>query len=218
MLKLNRPTLLKHFIRACLLCNLVFFCLLIAFTLIPLTFSENQIVTVTRQGARSQRIAKDVLELRYVPKSKDEAVGELQSMLPSWESDEATLTKNLSPEALTLLNNTNLDFSILDSSTKKLLINPDLVTDPIQLQLIVDHEWPYYHAIQQIIIVLTSQLATLRLQVAVIGISIYVLLIAMNVSAFVGLERLGKGSVTRQQLTVPLSEAAQHLKEREETT
>jgi hypothetical protein len=204
VLKEKRPSLFKHFIRACLLCNIVFFCLLAGFALIPLNFSGNQIVVVSRQGARSQRIAKDALEMRYISKSKVESVGELQSMLPTWESDEATLTKTLSPEALTLLNSANLDFTLLDSAAKKLILNPDVIADPIQVQLILDHEWNYYHSMQLIIGVLTNHLFALRVQVAIIGLSIYGLLIAMNIATFIGLERMGRRPVTAQQLTQPL--------------
>lgn len=194
---------LRHFVRACLLSTIVFLCILAGFELVPFTSLDLQIVTVARQGARDQRIAKDVLELKYIPKSKVEAIGELQDMLPQWEKDQASLATSLSPEALTLFNATSPDFTVIDVAAKKIIATPSVVPDIVQVQLIVDHEWPYYLSSVQIINVLTKQLHDQKIQVAIIEGFITTSLIVINTVLFVLVERTVKRYLAAQQTTEP---------------
>jgi hypothetical protein len=211
----------RHFIRICLICNIVFLCLLVGFESVPFSWPDSQAVLVAVQGGRSQRITKDILEMRYKVDSRAEAVGELETMLPAWEADQARLSTGLSPAAKTLLDFTSTDYTDIDDATRKILLNPNKPVDPLQAQIVVDHEWQYYTSSVQILAILSPEIYARKVRLLITEGFIDALLLFLSITLFVLVERVVHHCLAEQEKEYQQQKKEkheEHAKEKEEET
>jgi len=105
------------------------------------------------QRNRAQAIAKDVLILTYRPQAEHStAISELQNIQPLWEKTEKGLLQgdsslslpvNKPDDVKQLIWQEQPDFLAMDTALKKVLQKPDAQIDPIQAQIILDHQPQY---------------------------------------------------------------------------
>lgn len=137
------PTSTRRYVSFLLIGKVLLLLFLTGFDLVPLYWqNENLIVTDLLNGSRDQRVVKDILELRAHPNT--EAIAELQSTLPAWESGQNAIANDPSPAIHTLYDFSRIDFAYMDTAIKNVLAHPDKPIDPVQAQIVLDHEWPYY--------------------------------------------------------------------------
>lgn len=91
-----------------------------------------------------------------------QAVNELQNMLPIWEANQQVIkNSNLTVDIQVLFTSTNADYKDIDTAAQAIIAHPDLKADPIQVQIILDHERAYFLNAAQIVTIL-QQKASLR--------------------------------------------------------
>jgi hypothetical protein len=105
------------------------------------------------QRTRAQAIAKNALILAYRPQTEHSvAISELQNIQPLWEKTEKGLLQgdaslklpvNKPDEVTQLVWQEQPDFLAMDTALKKILQKPDAPADPIQVEIILDHQPKY---------------------------------------------------------------------------
>lgn len=180
-------TLSIYMVGALILAIFLLSCLAI-FDCLPLLPGNNDLVVVQQanyQLARDEFIAKDVLTLAYRPATyHSQAIGELQTILPQFEQVQVGLLSGNAalglpgnpPDNVRLaLLATQSDYTAITTATSHLLAHPDSASpDPIQVEIILQHERLYIGEMYQVITLLqqnaeasTAQLVLL--EVVVIG-------------------------------------------------
>jgi hypothetical protein len=134
--------------RIMIVCTLVILLLLGGFEYIPLASGNDlQLLSLlSSQEWVSQRIVKDVLIMDAgTTVQRTQAVNELQNELPFWENNQTAIKNgNVAVEIQVLFASTNADFTSMDTAAKKILATPDRAPDPVELQIVLDHERAYF--------------------------------------------------------------------------
>lgn len=163
---LQRVHTFRVFVRTMIAVTIGLLILLACFEYIPLTSGNDlQLLSLfTSQEWLSQRITKDALTMLYVtptiPTSPShvQAVNELQNMLPIWEANQQAIKdSNLTVDIQVLFTSTNADYKDIDTAARVIIANPDLKADPIQVQIIRDHERAYFVNAAQIVTILQQK-------------------------------------------------------------
>lgn len=157
----------------------------LAFSIIGINVTSE----LQQQGAISQRIAKNALILQYEPSDRANALNELQNVLPNFETGQ-NLVPRLPASTQTILNETNPDYIDIDTAAHKLINNPSAPTDPLQVQIILQHERPYYLSVTQAVTALKATVASDKTSLLVIALMIDVLLLGIGISFWIVVERL----------------------------
>jgi hypothetical protein len=181
----------RAFTRIIIITCIALILILSGFQSIPLSWDESQTTTIQQQGSISQRIAKNVLIMAYIPSRRVNAVNELQNLLPNFESGQRQISL-LPPTAQSILSETGPDYQDIDTAAKKILSKPDQPADPIQVAIILDHERNYYLSISQAVSVLKVTAVNRKVGLLVIEILIELLLLIIGISFWVTVERLIK--------------------------
>jgi hypothetical protein len=155
------------------------------------SFGDTLISLIQQQGSISQRIAKNALILQYVPSGRVNALNELQNVLPNFETTQK-LVPRLPAATQTILNETNPDYQDIDTAAHKLINNPNAPTDPLQVQIILQHERTYYLSVSQAVAALKTSIAADKTSLLVIALIIDVLLLIIGISFWIVVERLIK--------------------------
>lgn len=167
---LQRLHVFRVFVRTMIAVTIGLLLLIAGFEYIPLASGNDlQLLALfTSQEWLSQRIAKDALIMQYVTPATStspshvQAVNELQNMLPAWESTQQTIkNSNLTVDIQVLFSSTSADYKDIDTAAQAIIAHPDQKADPIQVQIILDHERAYFVNAAQIVTIL-QQKASLR--------------------------------------------------------
>lgn len=191
---IDTPVKFRNFTRIVVLCAITLVLIGAGFEAVPLSWDMGQISQASQQGALTERIAKDVLVMQYQPDRRADAVNELQTTLPRFESNQATLNATLPPSTLSILTSTVADYTDIDTATKKILATPDRSADPVQVQIIQDHERDYFLSTSQIANVLKVQASGRAVWLFGIQQVINGLLLVIGVAFLLTVERLVKRS------------------------
>lgn len=143
---------IKAMMRIVIIFTITLLALIIAYET-TLLVSGNRIASyVSAQEWVSQRIAKDALLMQYgTADDRVQAVNELQTMLPYFESNQAHITASPQVDAVaTLIHSASVDYVDIDTAAKNLLATPDKPIDPVQVRIILDHERSFFLAYSQI--------------------------------------------------------------------
>jgi hypothetical protein len=143
---------IKAMMRIVIIFTITLLALIIAYET-TLLVSGNRIASyVSSQEWVSQRIAKNALLLQYgTADDRVQAVNELQTMLPYFESNQAHITASPQPDAVaTLIHSASVDYVDINTATKNLLASSDTPADPVQVRIILDHERSFFLAYSQI--------------------------------------------------------------------
>jgi hypothetical protein len=182
----------RVFTRAIIISCVLLVLILSGFQAIALSsYSSDQTNTIQQQGAISQRIAKNVLLMAYMPSRKVNAVNELQNVLPNFEAGQKVIPL-LPATAQNILIETNPDYQDIDTAVKKILSTPDKPVDPLQAQIILDHERAYYLSISQAVAALKTNTNSHKTGLLMIELFIDVLLLIIGISFLIIVERLIK--------------------------
>jgi hypothetical protein len=143
---------IKAMMRIVIIFTITLLALIIAYET-TLLVSGNRIASyVSSQEWVSQRIAKNALLLQYgTADDRVQAVNELQTMLPYFESNQAHITASPQADAVaTLIHSASVDYVDIDTAAKNLLASSDTPADPVQVRIILDHERSFFLAYSQI--------------------------------------------------------------------
>jgi hypothetical protein len=120
------------------------------------------------QRFRASNIKADVLILAYRPTQEHpQAISDLQNILPAWEQTQAGLRSGSTalqlpstvPESIQqALIPAQSDFVAIDSAARIILAHADGLVDPIQLQIILDHERQYRIEMSQVVTLWQQQI------------------------------------------------------------
>jgi hypothetical protein len=135
----------------------------------------NLIDQIDLQRARSQRIAKDALILSTNPTDDEraQAISEMQNMLPGWQATQAGLRQGdrslglprSVPENIQLVAaGSQADYTAMLNATKIIVASPAKPPDPVQVDIILNHERGYFLALSQVEMLWQQQIDTWRWQ------------------------------------------------------
>lgn len=143
---------IKTIMRILVLFTIALLALIIAYEATLLMNNNRTSATISSQEWISQRIAKDALLLQYGnTDDKTQAVNELQTMLPRFETNHAQIVASSQPDTIqTLIRASTVDYTDMDIAAKKLLASSEQSVDPVQVRIILDHERAYFLAYTQI--------------------------------------------------------------------
>lgn len=143
---------IKTIMRIIVIFTMVLLVLIIGYELTLLMNSNRTSAVVSSQEWISQRIAKDALLLQYGnADDKVQAVNELQTTLPRFESNHTQIATSTQPDTIkALIRTSTVDYTDIDTAAKKLLASSDKPADPVQVRIILDHERPYFLTYTQI--------------------------------------------------------------------
>lgn len=119
----------------------------------------NAIHLTNQQYALAERISKDVLTLTQPGSDHSQAILELQVTLPAFEKNQNGLQTNdpslglpahIPGDIQLLIIQSQADYVALDSAARSILKNADPPIDPNQLAIILQHERPYFIAMNTI--------------------------------------------------------------------
>ena len=111
------------------------------------------------QRTRIEAAAKDVLILQS-SQEHTQAISELQNLLPIWEHTQAglingdsllQLPKNVPSNIVVLMSIAQPDYQSIDAALHVIVAHPDKQIDPIEAQIVLDHEHPYVLAMTQVV-------------------------------------------------------------------
>jgi len=189
---INTPTRFRTFTRIIIISCIVLVLLLIGFESVPL-YRDDTLMTsqVQQQGAISQRIAKDVLLMEYIPDRRADALNELQNVVPNFENGQKVVS-TLPPSMQSFLMATNPDFQDIDTAARKILSAPNASTNSLQVAIILDHERNYYLSVSQTVAALKSNAVNRKVSLFVIETIICVLLLIAGISFLIIVEWLIK--------------------------
>ena len=143
---------IKTIMRILIIFTITLLALIIAYETTLVVYSNRTTMYVSSQEWVSQRIAKDAVLMQYgTVDDRVQAVNELQTMLPYFESNQAHITESSQPDAITtLIRSATVDYVDIDTAAKKLLASSDKPIDPVQVRIILDHERSFFLAYSQI--------------------------------------------------------------------
>jgi hypothetical protein len=143
---------IKTVMRIIVTFTIVLLVLIIGYELTLLMNSNRTSAVVSSQEWISQRIAKDALLLQCGnADDKVQAVNELQTTLPRFESNHAQIATSTQPDTIkALIRASTVDYTDIDTAARKLLASSDKPADPVQVRIILDHERSYFLAYTQI--------------------------------------------------------------------
>jgi hypothetical protein len=189
---LDTPVKFRTFTRVIVLCAIALVLIGAGFEAVPLSWDMGQIAQASQQGALAERIAKDALVMQYQTDRRADAVNELQTTLPRFESNQAMLVSSLPPSAASVLSSTAADYADIDVAAKKILNTPDKSADPVQAQIIQDHERDYFLSTSQVVNILKIQASARTIGLFVVQQIINGLLLVLGVAFLLMVERLVK--------------------------
>lgn len=155
---------------------------LVIFDCFPLLPGNDNVVIIQQanlQLARDEFISKDVLTLAYRPATyHSQAVSELQTILPQFQQVQAGLLSgnaalglpgNPPDNVRVALLATQSDYTAITTATSHLLAHPDSASpDPIQVEIILQHERLYIGEMYQVITLLQQNAEAHTVQLALI--------------------------------------------------
>lgn len=147
MFEITTPRQFRSFVRLILISTIVIVLLLGLFASTPLYSSStpNLLALVTAQEWASQRITKDVLLMQGSTTQRAEAVNELQIELRYWEQNQSQLKGSFLPPSIDVLfAGSNIDFLAIDTAAQRIVAHPNVPADPIEKQIILDHERSFF--------------------------------------------------------------------------
>ncbi|HLZ64374.1 MAG TPA: hypothetical protein VKR06_46180 [Ktedonosporobacter sp.] len=192
--------------------------MLIGFDLYPFITSNDDLVIEQQawlQVARDEYLAKDTLILAYRPATyHSQAVSDLQTILPGLQQTQNGLLKgdaslglpdNPSDEVKQLLQRAQSDYVPLVTALKVILAHPDGPVDPIQINIVMMHEYPYSITMAQLAILIQQQAEATNLHILIIKIVIKTLLILVIAGHYliIGRKVLDKLAVLDSQASSP---------------
>lgn len=157
---------------------------LIVFEIFPTTTGNDDFIVMQQanfQLARNEFIAKDVLILEYKPANRSQAIGELQTVMPSFQqvqkgllNGDITLGLPANPPdnvqaALAL---TQSDYLAIVTAVNHLISQPDSNPDPVQVNIVLQHERFYVTEMYQVISLLQQDAEARRDQLIIIKVAI----------------------------------------------
>jgi len=166
--------------------------MLIGFDLYPVVSGNDELVIEQQawlQVVRNEYLAKDILILAYRPATyHSQAVSDLQVILPGLQQTQTGLLKgdaslglpnNPSDEVRQILQRAQSDYVPLVAALKVILAHSDGPVDPIQLNIVMMHEYPYSVTMAQLAILIQQQAEATNLHLLIIKISIKTLLLVV---------------------------------------
>lgn len=157
----------RNFVRTMIITTLIILVLLGVCQYAPLTSGNDLqvLAQVSSQQWAVQRIAKDAMLMQSGSAfQRIQAVNELQTTLPEWETTQRSIQGSaLSVDVQVLFASTATDYTAIDTATKAILAHPDQAADPTQVRIITDHTDPYFTTTSQIAAI-TQQRMLVRTQ------------------------------------------------------
>jgi hypothetical protein len=174
-------------IRSALIAILIIFLFLLnlfAVTVQPYDY----INTATKQMTRSQAMVKDVLILSYRRDHQDDAytnaASELQGIFPIFQQEETRLQGIQRSDLKTMISAINSDYSPMVSALKTILPHVSQPIDPLQLDIILQHEHSYLISMNQIIMLMLQDLDSINQEIftlSTVMLAIIMILTVVNV-------------------------------------
>lgn len=135
------------------------------------------------QLARDEFISKDVMVLAYRPATyHSQAINELQTILPQFQQVQVGLLQGNAvlglpghpPDSVKVaLLSTQSDYLAIVTAVNQLLAHPDALNpDPIQVEIVLQHERLYISGMYQVISLLQQDAETRRVQLIMIKLTI----------------------------------------------
>ena len=128
--------------------------ILMATLTLPFFYNEPALIDQsTQQSVRVQRIAKNVLILENQSASKEskaQAISEMQNGLPAFENTQASLQQTKNTDTHFLIAQSQPDFVSIDTAARSILSHGSGNVDPLQAQIVLDHERNYSLIMTQI--------------------------------------------------------------------
>lgn len=176
-------------------------------------FSGNDDFRILQQAnlqlVRDEFMVKDLLILTYRPvSSHPQAVGELQIVLPTFQQTQNGLLNgdtslglppNPSPAVRTAIGVTQSDYLSMVTAMKIILAHPDSAPDPIQVQIILQHERPYVTNMYQVVVLLTQEAEARKLQLFLVKSGLIVLVAFIVLLKYFLLTQRAVGKLAREE-------------------
>jgi hypothetical protein len=160
--------------------------LLIGFELVPsLSGGDAQYINQTAlQLTRSQVLVNSAYALIYRPAAEQaQALHDMQHVLPAFEHEQALLLTNPTADVQALLHLINVDYLSLVGAAHAIIAHPEAATTPIQVNIIVEHEYNYVVSMNSLLPILVSHFNERNIQLFIIQIIIEILFIVLFVIA-----------------------------------
>jgi len=186
----------RAYIRVVVIAIMFLLLVLIGFNIIPATASNDDLVIqqhVDLQLTLSEFLAKDVLILAYRPlQYHSQAVSELQTVLPVFQQAQGGilhgdaslgLPPNPPSDVQQSLLTAQPDYTAIVAAIKAILANPDGQPDPIQINIVMQHESHYTTTMYQASVLLQQHAEATKIQLIVIRCAItglMVLIVGLN--------------------------------------
>ena len=128
------------------------------------------------QRVRGQALAKSALLIEYVPTLRVVALSDMQVALPLFEQEQNVLLQNQDRDIQSLLLDARPNYLALVAATKSIVANPESVTTPDQVAIILLANKPSAMTLNTIVVTMSQQYASRMQQLFVIEVTIDLLL------------------------------------------
>jgi hypothetical protein len=216
---------LRAFIRFILAFGIALLLMLGGFVALPVNNRDLRVVNqISMQRTRVELIVKDVLILAYRPKvDHAQAISQLQIVLPGWENTQDGLQTgnrnlgipaNLPDEIASAIDMTTPDYLAIKTAAETILRDKDQPVDPIQMDIILQHERDYLLAMSQVGTLYQQNAEARNVQLYWIKIGLNFALLALAVVFWIIVERMLKKQMAA--IAPPTGNTTQPLEEERE--
>lgn len=140
----------------------------------------------TKQMTRSQAIVKDVLVLAYRRDKQDDAyttaASELQGIMPTFQQEENYLATIQRSDLQTPIAALNADYAPMVGALKIILPRISQPIDPLQVDILLQHEHDYLLGMNQIIIQMIQDLDGIDQQIITISDAILIVILGLTIA------------------------------------
>jgi hypothetical protein len=167
-----------------LLLTLFFLLSLVILEILPLLSGSDDLIVMQQanfQLARNEFIAKDVLILEYKPNNRSQAISELQTVMPTFQqvqkgflSGDITLGLPSNPpdNVRAALLASQSDYLAIVTAVNHLTAQTDSNPDPIQVNIVLQHERFYVTEMYQVITLLQQDAEARKVQLILIKLAV----------------------------------------------